>query len=644
MIREFGYVRIGTAVPLVRAADVTGNVDRLVASAKQAAEAGCDLVVFPELCLTGYTCADLFLQTHLLDLAERGLADFLERTADLPPVFVVGLPLRLRGELYNVAAAVQNGAILGLVPKVFLPGNGEYYEPRWFASGREADADEATVAGQTAPCAPNLRFACRDLPDFVFALEICEDLWAPIPPSSHRALEGATVLVNLSASNELVGKSDYRRQLVAQQSARCFAAYAYCGAGVGESTTDMVFGGHCLIAENGILLAENERFQRTAQLVFADLDVQFLAHERRGRKTFAQNRAGQPDGPGICIPFAAGNLRRERLERRVDPTPFVPGDPARRHERCQEILAIQSTGLATRMRHVGIDQVVLGLSGGLDSTLALLVCIEAFRSLGLALSGIRAYTMPGFGTTARTKGNVDSLCAALGIPLETISIEAACTQHLADIGHDGKTHDITYENAQARERTQILMDAANLHRALVVGTGDLSELALGWCTYNGDHMSMYAVNCGVPKTLVSYLIAHYAEDRAEPAVAAILRDILDTPISPELLPPDKNGDIAQKTEQVLGPYLLHDFFLYHAVRCGFPPAKVLFLAARAFAGTYDEASLRKWLREFLGRFFSQQFKRSCLPDGPKVGTIALSPRGDWRMPSDAKASDWLDGL
>jgi NAD+ synthase (glutamine-hydrolysing) len=328
----------------------------------------------------------------------------------------------------------------------------------------------------------------------------------------------------------------------------------------------------------------------------------------------------------------------------MDPTPFVPGDPARRHERCQEILAIQSTGLATRLQHTGIKDVVIGLSGGLDSTLALLVCIEAFRSLGLSLSGIHAYTMPGFGTTARTKGNADSLCETLGIPLATISIAAACTQHLADIGHDGKTHDITYENAQARERTQILMDAANLHRALVVGTGDLSELALGWCTYNGDHMSMYAVNCGVPKTLVSYLIGYYAEDKAAPAVAAILRDILDTPISPELLPPDENGEIAQKTEQVVGPYLLHDFFLYHVVRCGFPPAKVLFLARQAFAATHDEATLLKWLREFLSRFFSQQFKRSCLPDGPKVGTIALSPRGDWRMPSDAKASDWLDGL
>jgi NAD+ synthase (glutamine-hydrolysing) len=644
MIREFGYVRIGTAVPEVRAADVTGNVERLVASAKHASDAGCDLVVFPELCITGYTCADLFLNTHLLNTAEQGLADFLDRTADLSPVLLVGMPLRFRGELFNVAVVVQGGEILGVVPKIFIPGNGEYYEPRWFSSGREIDLETITLAGREASFSTNLLFACSEIPDFVVGVEVCEDLWAPIPPSSYLSLAGATVLVNLSASNELVGKADYRRHLVQQQAARCFAAYAYCSASVGESTTDMVLGGHCLIAENGTMLAESDRFRRSAQLTFADVDVEFLNHERIGRKTFSQNRQLEGTDSSLVIEFSATPMQREKLERWVDPQPFVPGDPARRHDRCQEILAIQSTGLATRLHHTGIKNVVIGLSGGLDSTLALLVCIEAFRSLGLDLSGIHAYTMPGFGTTARTKGNADALCETLGIPLDTVDIGPACKQHFADIGHDGKTHDIAYENVQARERTQILMDASNMHRALVVGTGDLSELALGWCTYNGDHMSMYAVNTGVPKTLVSYLIAYYADDKADEAVEPILRDILDTPISPELLPPDENGEIAQKTEHVVGPYLLHDFFLYHAVRCGFPPEKVLFLAQQAFADTHDEDTLRKWLREFLRRFFGQQFKRSCLPDGPKVGTIALSPRGDWRMPSDAQVRDWLDRL
>ena len=644
MIREFGYVRIGTAVPEVRAADVTGNVERLIASARQASDAGCDVVVFPELCLTGYTCADLFLNTHLLTAAERGLADFLDRTSALPSLFVVGLPLLVDGALYNAAAVAQHGGLRGIVPKTFLPGNGEYYEPRWFSSGAAVESSFVEVAGRSAPFAANLLLACRDMPAFVLGVEICEDLWAPIPPSTYRALEGATILVNPSASNELVGKADYRRHLVQQQSARCLAAYAYCSAGVGESTTDTVMGGHCMIAENGRMLAEGKRFVRAAQLTCADVDVQFLQHERIGNKTFAESRQAPRREEGALAEFEAPALRREDLRRRVDSMPFVPGDPTRRHERCQEILAIQSTGLATRLHHTGIRDVVLGLSGGLDSTLALLVCIEAFRSLGLDLSGIHAYTMPGFGTTARTKGNADALCAALGIPLQTVAIGPACTQHFADIGHDGETRDITYENVQARERTQILMDAANLHRALVVGTGDLSELALGWCTYNGDHMSMYGVNAGVPKTLVSFLIAYYAEDKAAEAVAAILRDVLDTPISPELLPPDENGEIAQKTEHVVGPYLLHDFFLYHAIRCGFPPLKVLFLARQAFAGSHDEETLRKWLREFLRRFFGQQFKRSCLPDGPKVGTIALSPRGDWRMPSDAQVNDWLAGL
>ncbi|MCK5805918.1 MAG: NAD(+) synthase, partial [Lentisphaeria bacterium] len=545
------------------------------------------------------------------------------------------------------AAVVQRGNILGVVPKIFLPGSNEYYEPRWFSSGSSLTPVTTTVAGQCdVPVGCDMLFRDADHPDFCFCVELCEDLWAPIPPSGARALAGATIIANPSASNELVGKAEYRRDLVRQQSARCLAAYVYCSAGVGESTTDMVFGGHCMVAENGTMLAERERFLSEPGLTVADVDVQFLRHERVGNKTFAHGKAvASREGAAQVVSFTSrSSADAADLRRRVDPHPFVPADDARRHDRCQEILAIQSTGLATRLQHTGLRDVVVGLSGGLDSTLALLVCIDAFQRLDLPLAGIHAVTMPGFGTTKRTKGNADALCEQLGIPLATISIEAACKQHFQDIGHDGTTTDIAYENVQARERTQILMDMSNMQNALVVGTGDLSELALGWCTYNGDHMSMYAVNTGVPKTLVSYLIATYAKDKADPATAVILEDILDTPISPELLPPDENGDIAQKTESVVGPYELHDFFLYHVVRCGFSPPKTLFLAEKAFEGMYPPEELKRWMKVFLQRFFGQQFKRSCLPDGPKVGTIALSPRGDWRMPSDAAAADWLESL
>jgi NAD+ synthase (glutamine-hydrolysing) len=648
MIARFGYVRLGAAVPEVRAAAVGDNVTSMLALAAQADAAGCDVVAFPELCICGYTCADLFAQRRLTDACLDGLSRFTEATAALAPLFVVGLPLVVDGQLFNVAAAVCRGEVIGLVPKTFIPGYREYYEPRWFAGEAARIRGRVDLPGGAVPFGADLIFQPDTETDLRIGIELCEDLWAPIPPSSNLALAGATVLVNLSASNDLVGKSDYRLELVRQQSARCLAAYLYCSAGVGESTTDLVFGGDCILAENGVLLARGERFQRGAQLTTADVDTEFLRHERQCSTTFTQ-AVVRGAGTGLRdfreVRFTAPEAGRGRtLRRAVAAQPFIPSEPRVRQERCHEIFAIQSSGLATRLAHTGVPTVVIGLSGGLDSTLALLVCIEAFGRLGLPLSGIHAITMPGFGTTDRTRGNVEALCDSLGITLAAIPIAASCRQHFADIGHDGTTGDIAYENVQARERTQILMDRANMLGGLVIGTGDLSELALGWCTYNGDHMSMYGVNAGVPKTLVCYLIGYYAEAKAAAATATVLRDVLATPISPELLPPDADGRIAQKTEAVVGPYELHDFFLYYGIRCGFSPRKVLMLARHAFGAAYTPAVLRQWLRVFLRRFFAQQFKRSCLPDGPKVGTIALSPRGDWRMPSDATPDEWLADL
>lgn len=650
MIASYGYVRIGTAVPMGQPAAVSENVTAVLALAREATAAGCDVVLFPELCLSGYTCGDLFAQRRLQDACGEGLARFAEGTADLPCFFVVGLPLAVDGMLFNVAAAVCRGRVCGLVPKTFIPTYHEYYERRWFAAADARRRGLVECGGRETPFGADLIFRPEGGGDLAIGIELCEDLWAPVPPSSYLALAGATLLLNPSASNDLVGKSDYRLALVRQQSARCLAAYAYCSAGVGESTTDMVFGGDCLLAENGVLLARGERFQREPQLTTADVDLELLRHERLACSTFAQAAAAAarpgPAGPTVReVTFPAFPADRRRvLQRAVPAHPFIPADTQSRHDRCQEIFAIQSTGLATRLAHTGVRDVVVGVSGGLDSTLALLVCIEAFERLGLPKPGIHAISMPGFGTSQRTRGNVADLCRSLALSLETIPIDASCRQHLADIGHDGTSADIAYENTQARERTQILMDRANMLGGLVVGTGDLSELALGWCTYNGDHMSMYGVNAGVPKTLVRYLIRYYAEGKADPGTAAVLRDVLDTPISPELLPPDAEGLIAQKTEAVLGPYEVHDFFLYHSIRCGFAPRKVLMLARHAFGAAYPPALLKRWLELFIRRFFAQQFKRSCLPDGPKVGTIALSPRGDWRMPSDASPREWLADL
>ncbi len=641
MRNAFGYCRVGAAVPGVCPGAVTANIAALAELARQASEEGADAVVFPELCVTGYTCGDLFFQTPLLDAAEAGLAGFLTETGLTDTLFLVGMPLRADGLLFNCAVACRQGAVLGVVPKTHLPNTREFYEQRWFSPASFARSKTIRVCGEEVPFGTDLVFQPRGAADCLIGVELCEDLWSPVPPCTRQALNGATLLLNLSASNELVGKYEYRRELVLQQSARCLAAYVYAGAGPGESSTDLVFGGHAMIAENGRMQAENNRFDRQPNLILADVDLAFLQFERRQNKAFSLCAAQAEPVRKIAYGSAdEESVVCDGLRRTVDPHPFVPSDEASRNRRCEEIFAIQSTGLTTRLLHTQCPRAVVGLSGGLDSALALLVICEAFARAGMDRSGIHAMTMPGFGTSDRTLANTLRLCEGLGVSLERIDIRAACKQHLSDIGHSGQVHDVAYENVQARERTQILMNRANMLNALVVGTGDLSELALGWCTYNGDHMSMYGVNSGVPKTLVRYLIRWVAEHRANATTAETLTDILDTPVSPELLPPDKDGKIAQKTEDVIGPYELHDFFLYQFVRCGSPVAKIRFLAGVAFGNTYSAAEIDRWLDLFVKRFFAQQFKRSCLPDGPKVGSINLSPRGDWRMPSDASADAW----
>ena len=639
------FVRVAAAVPHVRPADVAGNLASVRRVYADAVKAGAQAVAFPELCLTGYTCADLFYRPGLLADAERALADFIAftQTCAAPRLVVaaVGLPVRLRGRIFNCAAVVAGGRLVGVVPKTYLPSTHEFYESRWFASALEATDDFVELAGAEAPFGNDLVF---DAGPAVYGVEICEDMWTANPPSTRLTLHGANVILNLSASNELIGKTDYRRALVAGQSARGLAAYVYTGAGVGESTTDLVFGGHTLVAENGTLLAEGRRFVRGEHMTLADLDVGFLEFERSANFAYRQAANTTPDVRTIGLGRGPDGARTEDappdgpLLRAVDPHPFVPAASADRAARCEEILAIQSTGLATRLEAIGCRDVVLGLSGGLDSALALLVCVEAFDRLGYDRKGVHAFTLPGFGTTKRTKGNAERLCAGLGVPLGTIDIAPMARQHLKDLGRDESVHDITYENTQARGRTYLLMDKANQLGGLVIGTGDLSELALGWCTYNGDHMSMYGVNAGVPKTLVKYIVRWYAEEKAgspDGPAAQALFDILDTPVSPELLPARADGTIAQVTEDKVGPYELHDFFLYHFLRRGASKEKIAFLANIAFGGAYDEATVAKWLDVFFARFRQQQFKRSCMPDGPKVGSINLSPRGDWRMPSDA---------
>ncbi|HIW65191.1 MAG TPA: NAD(+) synthase [Candidatus Alistipes intestinipullorum] len=636
---NFGFLKVAAAIPHVRVADCAYNTERMKALCEEAAQRGVEIVAFPELGVTAYTCGDLLLQQTLLDDADEALAALIHETRKLPLVAIVGIPLRHGSTLYNCAVVFSQGRVLGVVPKTCIPDYGEFYESRWFASGAGISDEHIAVAGQQADFGADLTFEVNGTE---FGVELCEDLWTAIPPSSHLALNGAKVIFNLSASPEAAGKHAYLRQLVVQQSARTIAGYVYCSAGCGESSTDLVFTGNALIAENGTILREAERFSDKEQLVVADVDIERLEYERRRNTSFRMNEAATENTViEMEIPEA---LRAAALDRTIDPLPFVPKEEEHRSERCEEIFSIQARGLAQRMNHTHARKAVIGISGGLDSTLALLVSVRTFDLLGLDRSGILGITMPGFGTTDRTYRNALELMHGLGVTVREIPIRDACLQHFRDIGLDPADRSAAYENAQARERTQILMDVANMEGGLVVGTGDLSELALGWATYNGDQMSMYGVNASVPKTLVRHLVKWAADTERDAATRATLLDIIDTPVSPELLPADAEGHIAQKTEDLVGPYELHDFFLYHLLRSGYGPAKTLLLAEQAFKGSYDRATILKWLRTFVGRFFSQQFKRSAMPDGPKVGSVALSPRGDWRMPSDATAAAWLREL
>jgi len=643
-VTRHGILRVATVAPELEVLNVAFNTERIREALRAVVAKGAGIAVFPELCLTGYSCGDLFSQTLLLDRARQALCELAADTGSLPVCAIVGLPLVHGGRLYNCAAVLCAGKVAGLVPKQYLPSTGEYYEKRWFASGSGLQRTGIAIDGAVVPLGTDLLFTDA-ASNCTFGVELCEDLWAVQPPSGRLALAGANLIVNLSASSELIGKAAYRRELVRQQSARCNLAYAYAAAGPGESSTDVVFAGHCLIAENGVVLAESSRFEFASQIICADVDIERLQHERFVNSSFAS--AASDDGVrmiSLSLPSPEGIPLRGTL--RPNPAmPFLPADPRVRDETCSEIFAIQSTGLAKRLRHTGARRVVIGISGGLDSTLAFLVAIKAFDRLGLDRSGILAVTMPGFGTTGRTRSNAEQLIGELGAELRVIAIHESVRLHFRDIGHDEGLHDVTYENAQARERTQILMDLANKVNGFVVGTGDLSEAALGWCTFNGDHMSMYHVNAGVPKTLVRYLIDWCADTVfTGSAAAGVLHAIADTPISPELLPVTEDGRQEQKTEDTVGPYALHDYFLYHFVRHGSRPVKILYFAEMAFAGRHDRSEILKWLEVFFRRFFSQQFKRSAMPDGPKVGTVALSPRGDWRMPSDASASEWLEEI
>ena len=632
-----GFIKVAAGTPAIRVADCDYNARQCIDLIRQAAEQGVKVLCLPELCLTGYTCADLFLQDTLLRGAEEALETVLEATKEVDMLVAVGLPVRTGNKLYNCAAMVCRGELLGLVPKTYLPNYGEFYEKRWFEGGLEGEYLTVTLCGRETFLGSNQLFQCEDMPQLVVGVEICEDLWAAQPPSVKLAANGATLILNLSASNETVGKADYRRALVAGQSARLLCGYVYADAGEGESTTDLVFAGHNLIAENGTILAE-ERF--ACGLTATEVDVDRLAFERRRNTTFpaaSQERMS-------WVPFAL-KVTDTVLTRPVAKNPFVPADRGDRDARCQEILTIAALGLKKRLAHTNAKTAVVGLSGGLDSTLALLITARAMDLLGRPRTAITAITMPCFGTTSRTKSNAQILAERMGTTFREIDIGPAVKVHFQDIGQSMDDLSVTFENGQARERTQVLMDVANRFGGMVIGTGDLSELALGWATYNGDHMSMYGVNGSIPKTLVRHLVS-YSADQAEatdPKLAAVLRDILDTPVSPELLPP-KEGEIAQRTEDLVGPYELHDFFLYYAIRWGFSPRKVFRLAMAALGETYGRETILKWLHNFYRRFFAQQFKRSCLPDGPKVGSVTLSPRGDWRMPSDAVNALWMREL
>jgi len=639
---QYGYIKVAAAVPSVKVADCAYNTQQIESLIAQAEGKGVEIIVFPELSITGYTCQDLFRQSLLIDQAEASVLKLLDFTHQLDIISIVGLPVVMGDVLLNCAAIIQKGTLLGLVPKTFLPNYCEFYEKRWFASSQDIQPTEIRFAGNkiTVSAQPTLFRTCDGVR---FGVEICEDVWSPVPPSNGLALAGADIIFNLSASDELIGKHAYLKSLLAQQSARVISGYVYSGCGFGESTQDVVYGGNAIVYENGQLLAESERFSLEPQLIISQIDVEKLRNERRNNSTYVN---AQRHHDARIVDTATVTPRDFELIRSVEPHPFIPKSADMEYS-CNEIFSIQVAGLAKRIAHTGCKNVIVGISGGLDSTLALLVCVKTFDKLKLSRKGVIGVTMPGFGTTDRTHNNAVSLMRSLGVTEKEINIAAAVTQHFSDIGHDMSVHDVTYENSQARERTQILMDLSNKLGGLVIGTGDLSELALGWATYNGDHISMYGVNAGVPKTLIKYLVNYYATVEADAISRSILLDIIDTPISPELIPADDEGNIKQKTEDLVGPYELHDFFIYHFLRFGFSPNKIYMLARKAFDGshseteTYNDETIKKWLTTFIRRFFSQQFKRSCLPDGPKVGSVSLSPRGDWRMPSDAVAAEWL---
>lgn len=657
---NYGYVKVASAIPSVRVGDVAYNVEQIENLVIQAEGKGVEVIVFPELSLTGYTCQDLFRQQLLLDRVEQGVMRLMDFTRKLDIIAIVGAPVPVGNLLLNCAVVIQKGHVLGMVPKFYLPNYSEFYEKRWFASAQDLRDMELRYAGNVVNMTADVQLF-RTADGVLFGIEICEDVWAPAPPSNKLALAGADIVFNLSASDELIGKHDYLKSLLSQQSARTMTGYVYSSCGFGESTQDMVYGGNAMIYENGKLLAEAARFSLEPQMMMTQIDVEKLRSERRGNSTYVNAQRNvkfslldKQFGIRIIDAFPKEMEREFNLERTISPHPFIPAMEDMEVS-CEEIFNIQVMGLVKRLVHTHAETVVIGISGGLDSTLALLVCVKAFDRLKRSRKGIVGVTMPGFGTTGRTYNNAMELMRSLGITVKEVSIVDAVTQHFEDINHDISVHDVTYENSQARERTQVLMDMANKLNGMVVGTGDLSELALGWATYNGDHMSMYGVNASVPKTLIRYLVNYVAQREVDDRSAQTLQDIIDTPISPELIPADEMGNIQQKTEDLVGPYELHDFFLYYFLRFGFSPKKIFMLAKNAFIEnkskrvklgpndpeTYDEETIKKWLRVFVRRFFSQQFKRSCLPDGPKVGSVSLSPRGDWRMPSDAMAAMWM---
>lgn len=639
MLKKQGFVRVGAVVPKLKVADTEFNCNEIIEQIEIASNNKIQIAIFPELCITGYTCQDLFEQDTLLEEAEKSLSKILDYTNNLDIICIIGMPIKQENQLFNTAVVIQKGEILGVVPKTFIPNYGEFYEKRWFASSKNANKKEIEMLGQKVPFGIDLLFKDKENNEICFGIEICEDIWAVEPPSNKLALLGANIIFNLSASNEVIGKKEYRRELVKMQSAKTISGYVYCSSGVNESTSDVVFSGKSMIFENGSCLANNKRFDFESNMIFTEIDTKKLANDRRKNISFMGNPIDlEYREIEINIPDNIEDLTREYSK-----TPFVPEDKKKISEICEEILNIQSYGLAKRLLHTNINKTVIGISGGLDSTLAFLVIIKAYEILNIPKENIIAITMPGFGTTSRTHNNSMKLINEYGATFREINITKSSLQHFEDIGHDKNIKDVTYENAQARERTKILMDIANKENGLVVGTGDLSELALGWCTYNGDHMSMYAVNASIPKTLVKYIIKWVADNSKEEC-KNIINDILDTPISPELLPPDEKGNIEQKTEEQVGPYILHDFFLYHFLRYGAEPKKIYMLACKTFKEDFKEEQIKHWLQVFIKRFFTQQFKRNCMPDGPKVGSVSLSPRGDLRMPSDASCNIWLNNL